>query len=201
MHRMMTIAVAMMWLLAGPAFAGSPAGEHKYGGVKKCRSCHKKESIGNQYGSWEKTSHAKAFKTLSSDQAKEWADEAGVADPTTDEACVKCHVTAYGVPAERLGMKFKIENGVQCEACHGAGTDYRKKKIMIDRDVAVEKGLVLQSADVCTTCHNDESPAWDPEKYTLADGTKSGFDYDKAVTEIAHPVPEGYDPMAEDEAD
>ncbi len=201
MLRMMTIAVAMMCLLAGPAFAGGPAGEHKYGGVKKCRSCHKKEPIGNQIGSWEKTTHATAFQTLSSEQAKEWATEAGVADPTTDEACVKCHVTAYGVPAERLGMKFKIEDGVQCEACHGAGTKYRKKKIMIDRDLAVENGLVLQSAEVCTTCHNDESPAWDPGKYTLADGTTTGFDYDKAVAEIAHPVPEGYDPMAEDEAD
>lgn len=201
MIRLTTIAIAMMWLLTGPALAGGPVGEHKYGGVKKCRSCHKKEPIGNQYGSWEKTGHATAFKTLSTDQAKEWATEAGVADPTTDEACVKCHVTAYGVPAERIGMKFKAEDGVQCEACHGAGTDYRKKKVMIDRDLAVEKGLILQSAEVCTTCHNDESPAWDPNRYKLADGSTSGFDYDQAVEAIAHPVPEGYDPMAEGESD
>lgn len=201
MQRVTTIAVAIVLLTAGSAFAAGPADEHKYGGFKKCRSCHKKEPIGNQIASWQETKHATAFESLASEQAKEWAAEAGVDDPTTDEKCVKCHVTAYGVPAERLGLKFKAEDGVQCEACHGAGTDYRKKKIMVDRDLAVEKGLILQTAEVCTVCHNDESPAWDPERYTLSNGTKSGFDYDQAVEQIAHPVPEGYDPMAEGEAD
>jgi len=72
---------------------------------------------------------------------------------------------------------------------------------MIDQELAVSKGLVLQSAEVCTTCHNDESPAWKPDRYTLADGSKAGFDFDQAVEEIVHPVPEGYDPLAEGEAD
>jgi hypothetical protein len=105
------------------------------------------------------------------------------------------------VPEERLSLKFDKTLGVQCEACHGPGKGYRKKKVMIDRDLSVSKGLVLQSAEVCTPCHNDESPAWKPDRYTLSDGTKTGFDYDQAVVEIAHPVPEGYDPMAEGEAD
>jgi len=204
MHRTTTLAVALIALVAGPALAagpGDPSGEHKFGGVAKCRSCHKKEPIGNQHGSWLETKHATAFETLAGEQAKEWAAEAGVDDPQTDEKCVKCHVTAYGVPAERRGLKVKNEDGVTCEACHGAGTDFRKKKIMVDRDVAVSKGLVLQSAEVCTACHNDESPAWDTERYTLSDGSKAGFDYDQAVELIAHPVPEGYDPMAEGEAD
>jgi hypothetical protein len=102
---------------------------------------------------------------------------------------------------EKVGVKFDRTQGVQCEACHGAGSGYRKKKIMMDRDRAVERGLVLQTEEVCTSCHNDESPAWDPERYTLADGSKQGFDFDQAVKLIAHPVPEGYDPMAEGEAD
>lgn len=33
------------------------------------------------------------------------------------------------------------------------------------------------------------------------DGSRSGFDYEQAVQAIAHPVPEGYDPSAEDEED
>ena len=173
----------------------------KYVGATKCRSCHKKEGIGNQYGWWLESKHAKALETLASDQAKEWAAEAGVADPQTDEQCVKCHVTAHGVPKERLGLKFLQSEGVTCEACHGPGSGYRKKKVMIDQELSVSKGLVLQSEKVCIECHNDESPAWDPERYTRADGTKAGFDYDAAVKLIAHPVPEGYDPMAEGEAD
>ena len=31
--------------------------------------------------------------------------------------------------------------------------------------------------------------------------TPYSFDYDLAVKEIAHPVPEGYDPLADDEVD
>jgi hypothetical protein len=100
-----------------------------------------------------------------------------------------------------VSMKFDRTAGVQCESCHGPGKDYRKKKIMIDPELSAAKGLLPQSEKVCVVCHNDESPAWDLERYTLADGTKSGFDYAQAVKAIAHPVPEGYDPSAEGEAD
>ena len=90
---------------------------------------------------------------------------------------------------------------MQCEACHGAGNDYRKKKIMADRDKAIARGLVAEPEKTCVECHNDDSPAWDPERYTLPDGTQAGFGYDQAMEAIAHPVPEGYDPLAEGEAD
>lgn len=191
----------LCFLLLVAAVAEAQAAEFKYAGAKKCKSCHGKEPIGNQYAAWRDTKHAKAFETLASDKAREWAAEASVDDPQQSEQCVKCHVTAYGVAPERLGSKFVREDGVQCEGCHGAGMSYRKKKIMRDRDRAVEKGLVLQSEEICVECHNDESPAWDPERYTLADGTKVGFDYDQAVEAIAHPVPEEYDASAEGEAD
>ena len=181
--------------------ASAADAEHDYVGVSKCKTCHKKEGIGNQYGLWLDTKHAKAYETLASDQAKEWAAEAGVDDPQTDDKCVKCHVTAHGVPEERLSRKFDKTLGVQCESCHGAGKDYRKKKIMIDLELAKSKGLKIPEAEDCMVCHNDESPAWKPDRYTLADGSKVGFDFEQAAEAIAHPVPEGYDAMAEGEAD
>jgi hypothetical protein len=197
-----TILLAIAFFVAMPASL-SFAGEHKFVGATKCKSCHEKADIGDQYGWWLESKHAKALETLATDQAKEWATEAGIDDPQTDEKCVKCHVTAHGVAPELLGRKFKPEAGVQCEACHGAGKDYRKKKYMIDREVAESRGLVslAESKQVCLGCHNDESPAWDPQRYTLADGSQSGFDYEQAVEAIAHPVPEGYDPNAGGEAD
>jgi hypothetical protein len=176
-------------------------GEHKYTGHKKCKTCHKKEPIGNQFGIWLESKHAKTFATLATEKAKKWGAEAGVDDPQTDDRCVKCHTTAHGVPDSMVSKKFDRTAGVQCEACHGAGKDYRKKSVMVDRDKAIERGMVPQTAAVCTVCHNDESPAWDSQRYTLADGSKAGFDYEQAVKEIAHPVPEGYDPLAEGEAD
>jgi hypothetical protein len=184
------------------ANGGEATGEHDFVGVKKCKTCHRKEGIGNQHGAWLDTKHATAFETLAGEKATEWAAEAGVDDPQTDGKCAKCHVTAYGVPAERLSTSFKREDGVQCEACHGAGKDYRKKKIMIDRDLAISKGLISPPKEEgCRTCHNDDSPAWRPDRYTLEDGTKTGFDFEQAKKAIEHPVPEGYDPLAEGEAD
>ena len=198
------ILVAVLLLVAGNASAGDEeaGGEHIFVGVKKCKTCHKKEGIGNQYGIWAESKHATAFETLSSEKAGEWAAEDGVEDPQTDEKCVECHVTAYGVPAERLSAKFDPTLGVQCEECHGAGKDYRKKKIMIDQDLAISKGLIFPPKEEgCRSCHNDESPAWKPERYTLEDGTTTGFDFEQAKKAIEHPVPEGYDAMAEGEAD
>ncbi len=192
--------IAGSFLFAGSGLAGDD-GEHEFVGVKKCKSCHGKEKIGDQYTVWLDSKHAKALETLATDKAKEWAQEKGLGDPQTAEECVKCHVTAHGVPDDMLSKKFDRTLGVQCEACHGAGKDYRKKKVMIDRDLSLEKGLIAQTEVVCTTCHNDDSPAWDPQRFTRADGTQVGFDYDLAVKLIAHPVPEGYDPLAEGEAD
>lgn len=198
MATLVGLSVLALCLSSGASVADD---EHDYVGVAKCRTCHKKEAIGDQYGVWLDSKHAKAYETLASDEARKWAAEAGVDDPQADEKCVKCHVTAYGVPEDRLSKKFDKTLGVQCEACHGAGKDYRKKKIMVDVERAKSKGLKIPEAEDCVVCHNDESPAWKPDRYTLADGSKVGFDFDEALKLIAHPVPEGYDAMAEGEAD
>jgi hypothetical protein len=176
-------------------------GEHPFVGSMKCKTCHGKSKIGDQYGIWRDSKHAKAFATLATEKAKKWGAEAGVKDPQTDDRCVKCHETAHGVPDEMVSKTFDRTAGVQCEACHGPGKDYRKKKIMLDHDKAVAKGLIIPTAAVCTECHNDESPAWDPQRYTLADGSKSGFDFEQAKKKIAHPVPEDYDPKTDGEAE
>jgi hypothetical protein len=173
------------------------AAPHKYVGVKKCKSCHKKEAIGNQYGKWLDAKHSKAYENLASDDAKKAAAEKGIDDPQKAGECLKCHVTAYDVDPKLVAKKFDITQGVQCESCHGAGKDYRKKKVMIDVEKAKAKGLIIPDEKLCVECHNDESPFWDPNKYTLANGSKAGFDFEQAKEEIAHPVPEDYDPEAD----
>ncbi len=196
--RVMTLFLLVFSMLLVVGSGPVQAKDHKFVGVKKCKSCHEKEAIGNQYAWWKESLHSKAFETLASDKARKWAAEKGLGDPQKADECVKCHVTAHGVPDEMVSRKFVRTAGVQCESCHGAGKDYRKKKVMIDRDKAFSKGLVEQSEKVCVACHNDESPAWDPERYSCSDGGKSGFDYEEALKKIAHPVPEGYDPTADD---
>ena len=41
-----------------------------------------------------------------------------------------------------LGEKFKIEDGVQCETCHGAGSNYKSLKVMKNEKDAIANGLI-----------------------------------------------------------
>ena len=164
---------------------GAETPAHKYVGAKKCMSCHKKELIGDQYGEWKKGVHAKAFETLKSQKAAELAKKKGIAGPPQEaDACLKCHVTGHGLPASAFQKApLAAADGIQCESCHGPGADYKSKKTMSDHDRAVAKGMWEPGKDekVCLTCHNDESPTWDPAK---------GFDFEAAKKKIAHPIPE-----------
>jgi hypothetical protein len=155
------------------------AGEHNYIGVAKCaKMCHKSEKKGAQLKKWKNGPHAKAYKTLANEHSKKVAAEKGIkGDPQKASECLKCHVTAFGVKASRIDSTFEIEDGVQCEACHGPGKDYRKLSIMKDRKKAVAAGLILQNAELCIKCHNKESPTYIP------------FKYEEKVKKIAHPTP------------
>lgn len=154
-----------------------------YVGMKGC-VCHKLKSLGNQVGHWkEKDPHAKAYESLQGEKSKKLCGEMGIADPLTDKRCAECHMTAFGVAAERLGS-LTPEDGVTCESCHGPGERYSKKEIMNDRDAAVASGLILlqdsdQRKKVCGKCHNEKVPKefsktldfvkdWEPYKHKLA---------------------------------
>ena len=75
--------VGIALLVFGSATAS--AKEHLFVGAAKCRSCHKKELIGNQYEEWQKGPHAKAFTTLKGDKAIKLAKEKGLATPPSRE--------------------------------------------------------------------------------------------------------------------
>ena len=161
-----------------------------YVATKSCKMCHKKEEAGAQFAKWEERAHRKAYETLAGAESKAVAAKLGIDDPQTSGKCLKCHSTAYNMTEERQVEVINVEHGVTCQSCHGPGKNYKKKEIMKDRAAAVEAGLVFPATDHCTVCHNDSSPTWDPERYTRADGTKTGFDVDLAFEKIKHPVPE-----------
>jgi len=153
-------------------------GEHKYIGVKKCSMCHQSDAKGNQYKQWLSTAHAKAYERLGSPEAKETAEKAGVSgNPQEVGQCLKCHITAYGADGSLLDSGFKKEDGVQCETCHGAGSDYMAMSVMQDRDKAIAAGLIMPTEEVCVKCHNEESPNF------------KGFNFDEYYPKIAHPRP------------
>ncbi len=158
--------------------------------VKKCAMCHKKDAKGNQYGKWQSMGHAKAYELLGTEEAKAVAAKLGIDNPQTSGQCLKCHSTAYFFTETLQTDVVKLENGVSCQSCHGPGEDYKKKSVMESLEASIAGGMVHPAKEKsCTQCHNDTSPTWDPNRYTLADGLKTGFDVDQAYEKIKHERP------------
>lgn len=151
-----------------------------YVGVETCGMCHKTERQGNQLSIWQNSAHAKAFETLKTDTANQIALEKGFKEPAAKTwECLKCHVTGYNLDATMLGKKFKVEDGVQCETCHGAGSAYKDMKVMKDKKLSIEKGLIVHDKleEFCISCHNNESP------------TFVEMNFNEAWNKIKHDIP------------
>jgi hypothetical protein len=175
--RMVSVAVCGLFL-TGMVFA-----DPSYMGSEKCaRMCHKAVTKGEQLKIWQESKHAHAYAELATPKAQETAKKAGiVGDPQKSDKCLKCHVTGFGLPAERFDSTFSAKDGIQCEACHGAGSDYAKLKIMKDKKAAIAAGLVIPTEKVCVKCHNTESPFYKP------------FVFTDMAKKIAHPMPKAAD--------
>jgi hypothetical protein len=174
--------------LIGTIIADERAPEN-YAGIKSCRMCHKSAKKGNQYKAWQDGPHSKTIAVLATAEAKATAAKLGIADPQKSGKCLKCHSTAYNWTEEKQVEKIAVKDGVTCESCHGAGKNYKKKSVMVDREKCIAGGMVYPATKSCVKCHNDESPSWDPERYTTKDGKKTGFDVEQAYEKIKHPRP------------
>ena len=122
--------------------------EPTYIGAQKCKMCHKVE-----FASWEGMAHAKAFDKLKPEEQSK-------------AECLACHAT--GASAEMPG--------VQCESCHGAGSDYKSMKVMKDHEASIAAGLVLPDQKLCESCH------------TGAPHDQKPFDYETAKSGGLHEV-------------
>ena len=169
------------------------AAERNFVGAKKCKVCHGKELMGDQHAAWRMGPHGQAFTSLYTTRASEIAKRMGLSTAAnTSPECLSCHSTADRIDQARAAYEVKREDGVQCESCHGPGHEYRKKKIMSDRKKSEAAGLWRADRDpsICVKCHNADSPTFDENRYTLADGSHAGFDFEQARERIAHPIPE-----------
>jgi len=166
-------------ILVGYSY-GQDKKANSFVGVDACGMCHKTDKQGKQLDIWKNSKHSQAFKTLQTEKADTIAAELGHKTPAAQtEACLKCHASGFDVDKALLGEKFKIEDGVQCETCHGAGSNYKSLKVMKNRQDAIANGLVVhEKNDVfCTSCHNAESP------------THVDFKFDEMWEKIKHPTP------------
>jgi hypothetical protein len=162
---------------------------HNYVGVEMCKLCHKKKELGDQYDVWTNTHHSKAFYTLGTPEARKIAASLGIDNPQQSNKCLRCHSTAYAFTEEKVAEDLLVEDGVQCESCHGAGEDYSYGKIMENIEQAKVNGMIMPTEETCRKCHNPESPTWDPERDITPDGNKVGFYFPLRWKMIEHHKP------------
>jgi hypothetical protein len=156
------LAAGLVFGLAATSSAEPPA---MFLGANSCASssCHGGGGANqNQFLVWSlKDFHSqRPFATLATARAKQIADAAGIADPTTDERCTTCHAPLRDIPKNLRAGDLNVGEGVSCESCHGpAGnwirshtrTDYTRA----DRTAAGMRDLenIYVRANTCVACH------------------------------------------------
>ncbi len=145
---------------------GAPA---RHQGVATCASttCHgaARPLAGtavqqNEYVTWsEFDPHAGAFRTLTDERSTTIALRLGLGAADQAPACLACHSEVVA-PAQR-GPKFQPDDGIGCEACHGAAENWlagHDDRTAGTRADSLRNGLRALNepavrAEVCTDCH------------------------------------------------
>jgi hypothetical protein len=137
-------------------------------GVVNCANslCHGsvqpfKESnvLQNEYVTWSRVDkHARAYKVLFNDQSARIARNLGLGNASEAKICLDCH--AHNVVKAQRGERFKFDDGVSCEACHGPSERWLPKHVEDGAKHAgnLEAGLFptddpSERARLCLSCH------------------------------------------------
>jgi hypothetical protein len=150
------LAVAGVVLAAWPSKEEAEHPKPTYVGAGKCKVCHLEA-----YDSWKTTVHARALSRLGAEDAR-------------DSTCLRCHTTGFGDGGYGTEGTVIDLAGVQCEACHGAGSLYSRSSVMRQSKLSRELGLFDVDSTACATCHNDKSP------------TFKGFAYKAGLSTATH---------------
>lgn len=182
---LVTAALALVALLV---WAGSSTAQPKdpvYVGVGVCVECHEGPAAGHAYSIWRLTPHAKAYAALSLPVSEEIARLSGIPQkPREARVCLGCHTTGADAEEWERDETFRVEDGVQCETCHGPGSEYADAEVMKDPELAKKRGLRKPTRQTCMICHG-------PKGSHQAVLDVWPYDVDVALRRIAHPRPEG----------
>jgi YVTN family beta-propeller protein len=183
--------LAVLVVLAGTApwvwvCAADENREPVYVGVRVCAQCHHDKAGGDQYSRWLMSRHSQAYAVLAKPEAREIARLSGIpVEPQKSPLCLGCHATGADAEPWEKDPTFHVEDGVQCEKCHGPGSEYSDAKVMMDRQAAMMAGMGMPTKADCMSCHNVKGSH-------VAVHNKPKLDMDAGWQAVAHPTPEGY---------
>ena len=167
----MTVAAALG--AASSVHADDPSNHATHLGVASCAgsNCHgalmplKNTSVGqDEYEIWSQEAdehridkHHRAYAVLLGDLGARIARNLGLPDAATAKECLDCH--ADNVPEGQRGQRFRISDGVDCEACHGGASGWLGIHLSgAGHKANLAAGLYpteqpVPRANLCLSCH------------------------------------------------
>ena len=201
---MLLLAQAALWQPRAAASALPYEAKAQHLGVVNCASslCHGSVSpwkdspiLQNEYITWSRVDkHAvKAYPALLSERSKRIAMNLGLKEPAHEaKICLDCH--ADNPPAALRGERFKVADGVSCEACHGAAENWIRPHVASGATHAqnLANGLYptnepLALARLCLSCHFGNKDKFVTHRMMAAGHPRMSFELDTfSQTEPPH---------------
>jgi hypothetical protein len=75
--------------------------------------------------------------------------------------CRTCHRLQY----DSWVKSGHARKALDCEGCHGNGSDYAKAEVMKDLARSTAAGLIFQTADFCAKCHPTADASYLPKAH------------------------------------
>jgi len=155
-----------------------------YVGSEVCASCHAGPGFGHQFSRWLLSRHARAYAVLARPEAKLIAELSGIPEePQESSMCLGCHATGAEVEEWEKDPSFHLEDGVQCEKCHGPGSEHVEAQRHLNRAAQLEAKMEIPTMDFCMACHAEKGSH-------VAVHQRPMLDMEAAWKEIAHPTPD-----------
>jgi len=149
----------------------------------------------NEYVTWSRVDkHAtRAYHVLLEERSQRIARNLGIKEPAHQaKLCLDCH--AYNPPPAQRGERFKVADGVSCEACHGPSENWIRTHVSPGATHAdnVKQGLYptnepLAQARLCLSCHFGNSDKFVTHRMMGAGHPRMSFELDTfAQTQPPH---------------
>jgi hypothetical protein len=150
-----------------------------------------------EYVTWSRVDkHARAYNVLASEQSLRIARNLGIGKPSEAKLCLDCHT--HNIPKDLRGERFRLDDGVSCEACHGPSGRWLESHVQdgATHEANLSVGLYptsdpLARAQLCMSCHFGNADRFVTHRLMGAGHPRMAFELDTFTTvEPAHFKPD-----------
>ena len=127
-----------------------------YVGGSACLECHTAGRVAKPCSLQPIPEHDDTYRVLAKPEALEIAALSGIGEqPSRSRICLRCHAASAEVGARWTTDTFKIEDGVQCESCHEAGSLHARarRSASHSQECLTATMIVPANPKSCEACH------------------------------------------------